>query len=326
MAKEKAKFSKRIVLSSSHVDKHGTVMTKEALESSLKYINGSRKPRLGLEHNFSIPPVGRINNGEVIQGEDGAFYLIADQEFFDTIEEVSLSNGLKLIRESFSGDNFTFAECEFEKKEKIEILYDSVNFETFQKGKEFISSLKTNAEIEFEGAEFLRKSEIPDPEIIIRLTEILGIALGLGFRKIPEKLGEAIGDDLVKFYRLLTRTIKKSISELNPKNKPIHFIVEIPIDKSLVELIATTRDPEIAIKAFDKEIITKLKKDIEISIITFNAEKIQFYLNEENNWELNYMLTKDGKVIGTEKSFKRRDDFFQKMVETQREKDNKNNA
>ena len=172
----------------------------------------------------------------------------------------------------------------------------------------------------------MRKSEIPDPEIIIRLTEILGIAIGLGLRKIPEKLGEAIGDDLVKFYKLITRIIKKSVSELRPKNQPIHFIVEIPIENSFVEFIVTTRNPDVAIKAFDKEIISKLRQDVEISIDSFDAEKIQYILNENHNWELNYLLTKDGKVIGTKKSLKRRDDFFQNMVEKQMTKDEKNNA
>ena len=326
MKDNKAKYSTRFVMSSTHIDKHGTMMTKEALESGLKYINGIRKPRLGLEHNQTIPPLGRINNGEIIQGEDGAYYLVADQEFFDFKESVTLSNGLELIRESFSGENFPFVECQFEPINKIEILYDFVNFESCEKGKKFIEELRTNSEIEFEGSMFARKSGIPDPEIIIRVTEIIGIALGIGLRKIPEKLGEAIGEDLAQFYRLFSNTIKKSISELLPKNQPIHFIVEIPVDKSLVELIATTRNPDIAIKAYDKKVISKLKQDIEISIKTFNAEKVQYCLNEENNWELNYMLTKDGKVIGTKKSFKKRDNFFQKMVEKQKARNKKNNA
>lgn len=306
MKQDKPKYSQRFVMSSSHVDKHGTVMTKEALESALKFINGKRKPRLGLDHNQTFPPLGRINNGEVIQGEDGAYYLVADQEYFDTVESLTLQNGLELIRESFTDENFPFVECEFESCEKIEILYDSVNFDSYQSGKKFIKDLEENSAIDFKGSEFMRKSEIPDPEIIVRLTEILVIAIGIGLRKIPEKLGEAIGDDLVKFYKLLTNTIKKSISELRPKNQPIHFIVELPVEKTKVELVVTTRNSDTAINAYKKEIIKNLKQEIEICIKSFNAEKIQYCLNEENKWELNYLLTKDGKVIGTKKSFKKR--------------------
>ncbi len=326
MKKDKSQYSQRFVMSSSHVDKHGTVMTKEALESALKFINGNRKPHLGLEHNQTFPPLGRISNGEVIQGEDGEYYLVADQEYFDTVESLTLQNGLELIRESFSGENFPFVECEFEAREKIEILYDSVNFHSYQRGKDFVRELEDNSEIEFKGSEFMRKSEIPDPEIIVRLTEILVIAIGIGLRKIPEKLGEAIGDDLAKFYKLLTTTIKKSISELRPKNQPIHFIVELPIEKTLVELIVTTRNSDIAINAYKKEIIKNLKQEIEICIRNFDAEKIQYCLNDENRWELNYLLTKDGKVIGTKKSFKKRDDFFQEMVKNKMIKGKKNNA
>lgn len=313
-------------MSSSHVDKHGTVMTKEALESALEFINGKRKPRLGLDHNQTFPPLGRINNGEVIRGEDGAYYLVADQEYFDTVESLTLQNGLELVRESFADENFPFVECEFKSSENIEILYDSVNFASYQSGKKFIKDLEENSEINFKGSEFMRKSEIPDPEIIVRLTEVLVIAIGIGLRKIPEKIGEAIGDDLAKFYKLLSNTIKRSISELRPKNQPIHFIVELPVEETKVELIATTRNTDIAINAYKKEIIKNLKREIEICIKSFNAEKIQYCLNEENKWELNYLLTKDGKVIGTKKSFKKRDDFFQEMVKNQKGKGKKNNA
>ena len=322
MTKNKTKYSERVVMSTTHLDKHGTIMTKEALESALKFINGDRKPRLGLEHNQTFPPLGRINNGEVFQGKDGEYYLLADQEYFDKVERIKLLNGLELFRHSFSEENYPFAECDFKSIDKIEILYDPANIENYRKGQSFIQDLKKGSKIEFNGAEFMRKSEIPDPEIIIRLTEILGIALGIGLRKIPEKLGEAIGNDLVEVYKLLKKTIKKSISELIPKTKPIHFIVEIPIEQSLVELIVTTRNPDVAINAYKEGVLSQLKQEIEISIKTFNAEKVQYFLNEDNEWELNYLLTKDGKVIGTKKSFKKRDDFFQEMVKIQQEKEN----
>jgi hypothetical protein len=326
MTNNNPKLSRRFVMSSTHIDKHRTKMTKEALESGLKFINGNRKPRLGLEHNQTLPPLGRINNGEVVQGDDGEYYLVADQEFFDVQESITLSNGLELIMESFSDNNFPFVECEFEERNKIEIKYDFVNFESYQKGKEFINELQKNSDVEFEGSIFSRKSVIPDPEIIVRITEILGIALGIGLRKIPEKLGDAIGEDLAKLYKLLSNTIKKSVLELLPKNQPIHFIVEIPIDKSFVELIVTTRNPDIAINAYDRKAISKLRSDMDALIKTFNVEKIQYFLNDKNIWELNYMLTEEGKVIGTKKSFKRRNDFFQEMIEKQDEIDKENKA
>lgn len=318
-------YSERYVLSSSNVDSHGHVMTKEALESSLKFINGERKPRLGLDHNRSFPPMGRINNGEVIE-KDGAYYLVADQEYFDISKTAILENGLELIEMSFSNENFPFTECEFETTDIIEIKIDPINIGSFKEGQKFLDDLKSESDLEIKGSEFIRKSEIPDPEIVLRLTEIIGIALGIGLRKIPEKLGDAIGDDLVKIYRLITKTIQKSVKEMLPKNRPIHFVVEIPIKKTLIELIVTTRNPDIAINAYKKEVIESLKEQIEISINHLKAEKIQFFFNEKNKWEINYILAKDGKVIGTKKSFKKRDEYFQKMVEKQKKRAKKNNA
>lgn len=325
MNEKKAKYSQRYILSSSNVDKHGHVMTKQALESSLKFINGKRKPRIGLDHNRNFPPMGRINNGEVIE-KDGTYFLVADQEYFDVSKTAILNNGLELIEMSFSDENFPFIECEYEPTKTIEIQIDPINLGSFENGQAFLNDLKTESELEIKGSEFIRKSEIPDPEIVIKLTEIIGIALGIGLRKIPEKLGEAIGEDLAKFYKLIGKSIRKSVKEMVPNNRPIHFVVEVPIDKTKLELIVTTRNPDIAIKAYRKEVIENLKKEIEFSIKELRAEKIQFIFNEENNWEMNYILASDGKVIGTKKSFKKRDDYFQEMVDKQQNEEKENNA
>ena len=228
---------------------------------------------------------------------------------------------------SFSDENFPFIESEFEQIEIIEIQIDPINLGgSFENGQAFINDLKTESGLEIKGSEFIRKSEIPDPEIVIKLTEIIGFALGIGFRKIPEKLAESIGDDLVKVYKLIKKSIHKSVNELNPKNRPIHFIVEIPVEKAKLELIVTTRNPDFAINAYKKETIENLKEEIEYSIKKLNAEKIQFFYNETNKWEINYILASDGKVIGTKKSFEKRDDYFQKMVEEQKENEKENNA
>ncbi|MCK0114663.1 hypothetical protein M8845_18620 [Gelidibacter japonicus] len=325
MNEKKTKYSQRHVLSSSNIDKHGHVITKEALESSLKFINGKRKPRLGLDHNRNFPPMGRINNGEVIE-KDGAHYLVADKEYFDISKTATLENGLELIEMSFSDENYAFIESEFEFIDTIEIQIDPINLGSFENGQKFLSDLKSESEIEIKGSEFIRKSEIPDPEIVLKLTEIIAIALGIGLRKIPEKLAEAIGEDLVKFYKLIGKAIRKSAKEMIPKNRPIHFVVEIPINKSTVELIVTTRNPDIAINAYKKEVIENLRNEIKTYIKHLKAEKIQFIFNEENKWEMNYILASNGKVIGTKKSFRKRDEYFQLMVEKQKRRDNKNNA
>lgn len=325
MSQAKSEYSKRYVLSSSHVDKHGHLMTKQALEGSLKFINGKRKPRLGLDHNRNFPPLGRINNAEIIE-EDGIYYLVADQEYFDVSRTAILNNGVELIEMSFSNENYAFIESEYQPVEIIEIGIDPINLGSFERGQTFLEELKSESNLDFKGSEFVRKSEIPDPEIILKLTDVIGIILGIGLRKIPEKLAERLGDDLANFYVLIRKAIIKSVKEMIPKNRPIHFVVEIPVKKTLLELIVTTRNPDIAINAYKKENIEKLKKEIRWSIEQLNAEKIQYFLNEENNWEMNYILASDGKVIGTKKSFKKRDDYFQKMVEKQKKRNEKNNA
>ncbi|MEM6641830.1 MAG: hypothetical protein AAF616_02525 [Bacteroidota bacterium] len=104
----------QIVLSTTHFDRHGEMMTKEALEMGAETINSGRRPRIGVEHDMTLPPLGRISNAEVIQGEDGEYYLVAYQEFFDSAEEIKLDDGEIVVREYFSIGGTPFAEVKTE--------------------------------------------------------------------------------------------------------------------------------------------------------------------------------------------------------------------
>lgn len=48
-----------------------------------------------------------------------------------------------------------------------------------------------------------------------------------------------------------------------------------------------------------------------------NPEKIQFIYNKNKVWEFNYLLSKDGSVIGTVKSFNKRNKLYNKILEKQ---------
>lgn len=312
----------QIVLSSTHIDSHGMMMTKEALENAAETINSDRNPRIGLEHDMSFPPLGRITDASVVQGKDGAYYLVAYREYFDNRKETILEDGTILYKESFEKGSKPFVEAKSEQKDIIEIHTDPENFENIESLNEFLKELKVESKIDFSEQMLLRKSIISDPELVIKLSSIIAVSIGIIATKIPEKVGEAIGEDVAKFYKLLRTGVLGMVKRAIPKLRPITFIIEIH-DDILIELLIVSNSPDEVVTAFSSDKLKFIQEKVETSKKIFGAEKIQFYYNDKKDWELNYMLTLDGSTIGTKKAFDRRDIAFQELVNKMIEQDNK---
>lgn len=306
----------KYIVSSTHLDSQGFMMTKNALESMLSKLNGKRKPRLGLEHIRIFPPFGAISNGELFQGEDEQYYLSAEMMYYDKREYVTLDDGTKLLKEYFSEGEFPFIECEESEVSNVSIATDPANFEKINEHKEIYESVKQESDLEFETSEFGRKSQLPDPEILITITKILAISLGIVKSKVTEKLGDAIGGDLAKFYKLVSKLAVETIKKAKPSNRPKNFVISYPNNKCNIELVITTHRADEVLNSLTIEKL-KIIADKVKQLENFDSEKIQFTLNEDGVWEFNYLLTKTGAVIGTIKSFNKRNELYNQILEKQ---------
>lgn len=252
----------KAVISSTHLDSHNERMSKQALDMGADTINSSRKPRLGLEHDMTLPPLGRINNAQVIHGKDGEYYLVAYQKYFDLQEEI-LINGQKFIIESFKNEEFSFAEVQKDTLSKIEISVDAQNFDNYDAVDNFYKEIQNETEIEFDRIGLSRKSELSDPEIVYRLTEASiyaywGLKLAkLILKKTTKKLTDKISDDLASFYEIIKSSAKKIIKNSIPKNRPITHIVDFPADIN-ISLIMVGKSPNVIVKALNKKVVGKL--------------------------------------------------------------------
>ncbi|AYL98357.1 hypothetical protein [Mucilaginibacter celer] len=303
----------KLVLSSTHLDSQGMMMTKEALLSGLSYLNGDRMVKLGVEHIRTFPPMGAIINGEVTQGKDEAYYLIGEATYFDNKEQAVLDDGSVIIKESFLEGGKPFWESKIEEINIIEISTDPANFESFNNFNEFINILNEGAEFEFASSMTGRKSALPDPELIIKLTQTIVLALGIGATKIPEKVGEAIGEDIVKFYKFLSKAVVEIIKRAVPANRPKNFVIQYNYLSYLIELIVTTHKHDEVLNSVTKEKLKTIKEKIE-RLKNLKPEKIQFIFNENKEWEFNYLLTEKGEAIGSEKAFKNRDEMYKNLL------------
>ena len=306
----------RYVVSSTNLDKHGYLITKSALESMLPQLNGERKPRLGLEHIRTFPPFGAIMNGEIVKRHDENYYLTAEMVYFDKQEIITLSNGTQLLKESFSEGEYPFIECADNEITKLSIATDPVNYESRKDINDIYSLIKQETNLEFETEEFGRKSQLPDPETIIKITTIIATSLGIVKSKMTEKLGEAIGDDLAKFYKLISRLALETIKKVKPSNRPNNFVISYPNTDCNIELVITTNKADTVLNSLTKEKLNGIANKVE-QLTNLDPEKIQFVYNENDVWEFNYLLSKTGSVIGTIKSFNKRNELYNEILEKQ---------
>jgi len=309
----------KYIVSSTHLDSQGYVMMKSALDSMLLQLNGKRKPRLGLEHIRTFPPFGAISNGEVFQGDDKQYYLSAEMMYFDKHEFITLDDGTKLLKEYFSEGEYPFIECEEPETDKISIATDPANFEKLNEHEEIYELVKQESDLDFDTQEFGRKSQLTDPEIIITITTILATTLGIIKSKVTEKLGDAIGEDLVKFYKLISKLAVETIKKAKPSNRPKNFVISYPNTECNIELVITTHKADRVLNSLTAEKLKTISDKLE-QLKNLDPEKIQFTFNENDIWEFNYLLTKTGAVIGTIKSFNKRNELYNKILEQQNKK------
>jgi hypothetical protein len=310
----------KYIVSSTHLDSQGYMMMKSALDSMLPQLNGKRKPRLGLEHIRTFPPFGAITNGEVFQGEDEQYYLSAEMLYFDQQEFITLDDGTKLVKEFFSEGEYPFIECEENEVTKLSIATDPANFEKYKELKELYDLVRQETDLEFDTEEFGRKSELPDPETVITITTILATTIGIVKSKVTEKLGDAIGEDLAKFYKFVSKLATETIKKVKPSNRQKNFVISYPNTECNIELVITTHKADKVLNSLTKEKLQIIADKVE-QLVNLEPEKIQFVYNDNESWEFNYLLTKNGSAVGTIKSFKKRNELYNKILEKQNQEE-----
>ncbi len=162
----------QLIGATTHIDRHFTRFSKGALEDAANQVNGNRKPRFGVEHDSTVPPLGKVLEAWVEPREDGEYQLVEVAEIFEDYLQARLSNDVVFLKQECETDKNPFTITVHEVEEKFVVIYDRVNFGDEENRQAFLVEIK-NAEIEFIEKEISRKSAIPDPEIIIQLTELV---------------------------------------------------------------------------------------------------------------------------------------------------------
>jgi len=62
------------------VDLHGDQISKEALLQAKDQIGGASCPAVGVAHDPTVPPLGKVLSAEVQERQDGIYELLITQE------------------------------------------------------------------------------------------------------------------------------------------------------------------------------------------------------------------------------------------------------
>ena len=78
-----------MTLATSHLDRHGDILTLDFLKSLVNQINSTVSP-LGVEHDPRVAPIGRIVSARLTELNDGHYAVEADAEVFEAGDEIPL--------------------------------------------------------------------------------------------------------------------------------------------------------------------------------------------------------------------------------------------
>lgn len=290
-----------------HIDKHNCRIAKEALEDAIKDINeGLYAIGVGIEHDSTIMPIGKVISGKLVKLKDGEYGIEIEQELFDDYQVCRDETGVKWFIAKSQRDIRPFADTQVEDIHNIKVSIDPVNFSKIDY-ENLLNFYKK--ECLFDTECFMRKSVIPDPEMVFTL--VAGTIATLAGKKITEH----IADDIVKLYELIKKAVLETVKLCRQSHRPITYVIK-ENTSYLMELVVVTEIPDILFEALQNEKMSQIETKIETFTNNFNVDiaKLQCIYNvEEREWIVNYVSTRDGKVIGSEKCYKKTVELARKV-------------
>ncbi len=311
-------MKEKLILRSSARDLHGLTTNKDLLLQAVDAINSPLKMRQLINHRRDYPPIGYLDNAELIEKED--IDLVVAEPFTYLVSE-GVKWDSSLIEERPSKP------IQFKKRtsepEKLNITLDPNNFKSTDSFKNTVSQLKSSIQIPIIIKTDTRKAYILEPRVIITLAGYYSIVypfVAPFLKKIGEKIAEDVASDVYDYSKKkllsFTENVRKVLTitrqNTSPLNKPLEIIFEIQ-GEPYVELHAKSDNAENIVKAISPSQMSKVHKRIMELIENVEIAEIHFNLNEKGRWIYTYLITKDGTLIGTKSIFKKRDKLIKRI-------------
>lgn len=281
------------------------VLTVESLQENAKRLNTTkRKPAILIEHDPLCPPVGQMISGRVIKIDGGHHALVAGDDIFPDPVPLTLPNGDSALIQSSRENSFPFWHGQFHHPQSYCVCIDPQNLGGIDGFSRFVEELESIAGAPIEAQPSCRRSWLPDPLVVFTLSASASAAIWIGAR-LGKAAGEVLEKEAKSFLEVIVAAVKKAAALANPINRPIDYVLEIHGEPN-VELVARTRNADLVISAMMKSPLERVKERADELRAWLNAEFVQFEMRDDGSWKFNYLLTADGKVIGSRRAFSRR--------------------
>ena len=312
-------MSKKTVGRSTTIDKHGDYVGLNQLQDYVEVVNGNLKLRYLVNHRRDLPPVGYLDNAEIIR--NGAIHHALVEPIAFLNRKVADWNPDLIIEDS--GTPLSFVSRGNNEQTKICISVDKNNFRSFESFNRTGQSLSEVFEGEVTLDASMRKSYLPDPQLVVTLVGYYTVFKPLLkplLEKIGEKIAEDIGEDAYKFAKNASKKLLSNIADtiriarknMVPKNKVLLTIFEIPGDP-YIELQIKSDDANRIVKAISDKNLSKIHQRVHDLQGKIDISEICFVYNSKDKWEFTYLISRTGEVVGTKSTFAKRDKLMNRI-------------
>lgn len=301
------------IVSSNELDRQNQRIALSALKEMADQFSQSKfATRMGIAHDNTLLPVGKVIRGELVELEHGVIALEAQiDDFIDEFQQITGPDNECLYFGRSLHDSRPFVEIGSDLGGDFVVSLNPLDFTEldYSEIERFITEVE-NGQVETH----VKKSLVPEIEIVITLaTRVLQY---LVVNKVMDKTAEKISDDIANVYDNIKQLAKFVFSRIKGK-KTITYLLTAPDQP--VELIVRCDNVETLAKAiFEKDsgYIEETHKKFS-QHLHGEIKKIQFLFNvESNKWELNYITSSIGEVIGTKKCYRHAVNLYKEIQQS----------
>lgn len=304
------------IVAGTGLDRQGVFVTKEAILSAAEDSIGDRVPIAGRpNHDPFCMPLGKVIKTWVETREDH-HVLVARMCFDDApIQERHQLSGTDLVRLDFPNNSKPFLRlADNGTREQTTVRVDLANFDDMQGYEEFADAVRHFDDTIMCEDTLARKGFDAEPIIVLLLSNLHAAtfvtligswALVRALKFVNHTIDETskkVGDELSDVFSAKILSVFRRHSGCQSKeNRPA--VTQIVIPGAIEMNLLTRTEPGSESQGMDFEL---LGAEIErYSDLLQVADSICFGREANGDWELQYLTTKSGKVIGTAKCYEK---------------------
>lgn len=305
------------IIATNEVDRQNQQITDETLYKMADRLSLSASvTRVGVNHDATMMPMGKLLCGKVVNNEDGSLELRAVLDDFseDYISFIGPDNE-KLYFGFSRNDVRPFVDTVVDTDREIAVSLNPIDFEA----EDFCEICKYV--IESENGEVItltKKALEPEVEIILTLAKYTFYYLlaKKTMEKTTDKLADKLSDGVVSACDFVKNIVSKIFSRIKEK-RMVTYVINA--SEQPIELVIQCDSAEVlscALDAIDDSFIIGTFEKF-VQYLNGGIQKMQFlYNNQSGKWELNYMLSEEGQVIGTEKCYDKSVTLYRQLMNT----------